>query len=173
MTGSKKEGLKVFVRVRPPISDEIHLNTAVSVASSRSIHVNSDKSDVNCSYDHVFNEVSNQAEIFSKVRPLLGDVLSGYNACIFAYGQTTAGKSYTMLGPNGGQNILNSDNNQWGILPRSVDYLFGELADKADQGLLTYQIKASFLQIYNENLYDLLRESGNIHIIIIIYLFIN
>lgn len=55
---------------------------------------------------------------------------------------------------------MHTDKNSWGILPRAADYLFGELADKAQDGLLTYHVKASFLQIYNENLYDLLSSSG-------------
>jgi len=65
-----------------------------------------------------------------------------------------------MIGPDGGQNILRMNRESWGILPRAAEYLIGELADKAQEGQLSYQVKASFLQIYNENLYDLLRESG-------------
>jgi centromeric protein E len=48
----------------------------------------------------------------------------------------------------------------WGILPRAAEYLFGELADKAEDGLLTYHVKASFLQLYNEHIFDLLQSGG-------------
>lgn len=48
----------------------------------------------------------------------------------------------------------------WGILPRAAQFLLGYLNDKAKDGILSYSVKASFLQIYNENLYDLLRDSG-------------
>ena len=64
------------------------------------------------------------------------------------------------IGPDGGQDISRTDQELWGILPRAADYLFGELADKAQDGLLSYHVKASFLQIYNENLYDLLSANG-------------
>ena len=62
-----------------------------------------------------------------------------------------------MVGPNGGQNILRTDRNSWGLLPRTADYLLGILNQKQEDGLLSFSVKASFLQIYNENLYDLLR----------------
>ena len=82
------------------------------------------------------------------------------NSCIFAYGQTSAGKSYTMIGPNGGQDIFRRDPDmEWGILPRASEFLLSYLNDKSEEGLLSYEVKASFLQIYNENLYDLLRDS--------------
>lgn len=84
-----REGLRVFVRVRPPISKEIKKDTAVFVTGGQSISLNSEKQEVQCTYDHVFNELSTQEYIFSKIRPLLSDVLSGINGCIFAYGQTS------------------------------------------------------------------------------------
>lgn len=85
------EGLKVFIRVRPPIYQEVNLTNAVSVGGSSAVSVNSEKHDVSCSYDHVFNEISSQRDVFEKIEPLLVGVLSGVNACIFAYGQTSAG----------------------------------------------------------------------------------
>ncbi len=65
-----------------------------------------------------------------------------------------------MIGPNGGQDLLRCDRSLWGILPRAAEFLLGYLNDKAEEGVLSYEVKASFLQIYNENLYDLLRDSG-------------
>jgi hypothetical protein len=111
------EGMKVFVRVRPPISREIDYTYATSVHSNSKISVStanngasagtSDRSQTStCVYDRVFNEVCQQSEVFESIKPLLSDVLSGYNACLFAYGQTSAGKNYTIIGPNGGQDIL-------------------------------------------------------------------
>ena len=178
------ESLRVFVRVRPPISKEIDKETAVHVGGTQSITLTAEKNDISCSYDFVFNELSTQDQVFERVKPLLSDVLAGINGCVFAYGQTSglciylliiyplrilliylqllAGKSYTMLGPNGGQDILQSDSSRWGLIPRTASYLMDTLNDLADDGILSYEVKASFLQIYNENLYDLLRDSGKI-----------
>ena len=104
---SRSEGLKVFVRVRPPIYKEVKRDTAIHISENgQHISLNADNKEVRCSYDCVFNEVSEQEQIFEKMEPLLVDVLSGINACIFAYGQTSAGKSYTMICPNGGQDVL-------------------------------------------------------------------
>lgn len=65
-----------------------------------------------------------------------------------------------MIGPNGGQDITRIDPEMWGILPRASEFLLGYLNQKSAEGNLTYSVKASFMQIYNENLYDLLHDSG-------------
>ena len=157
---ARSEGLTVFVRVRPPILKEVKEQFAVHCRGTQSISVTSESKETTCTYDYVFNDVSEQGQVFEKVKPLLVDVLSGINSCIFAYGQTSAGKSYTMIGPNGGQDILRCDKEEWGVLPRASEFLMGYLNEKSKEGVLTYDVKASFLQIYNENLYDLLRDSG-------------
>lgn len=153
----KSENLTVFVRVRPPISKEVKEQYAVNVTGPRNVTLTNDKSEVKCSYNCVFSETTEQIQVFQKVQPLLDDVLNGINACIFAYGQTSAGKSYTMLGPNGGLDVLRCDRKLWGILPRASEYLLGALNKRAEDGSATFSVKASFLQIYNEILYDLLR----------------
>jgi regulator of replication initiation timing len=74
-----------------------------------------------------------------------------------------------MIGPNGGQDILQMEKNDWGILPRAAEFLLNYLNEKSEEGILTFEAKASFLQVYNENLYDLLRDSGpmiNDHLIL-------
>ena len=107
------EALKVFVRVRPPISSEIKVKNAV--ISSGNVSVNSVKNNVSCSYDRVSSDVSEQSEVFESIRPLLVDVLNGINGTVFAYGQTSAGKSHTMIGPNGGNTCASRR-------PRDVGY---------------------------------------------------
>lgn len=109
---SKSKALQVYIRVRPPIYQEVKEDTAVTVPNNNTVVLNSDKGEITCSYDNVFNEITEQEDIFNKVKPLLVDVLSGINSCIFAYGQTSAGKSYTMIGPDGG-NIKNLNNNSY------------------------------------------------------------
>lgn len=155
--GLRKEGIHVFVRVRPPISDDISYEPALSVDDGdTTIQLVDDKHNISCSYEHVFRETATQDDVFSRMVPLLNDVLNGINGCIFAYGQTSAGKTHTMLGKNGGAD-LEENSNDWGILPRSAEYLFRELARKEKDGsLLKFDVKASFLQLYNECIYDLL-----------------
>eukprot|EP01036_Dinobryon_divergens_P041888 gene41888-55573_t len=157
-TDKVSEVIKVFVRVRPPISNEVDEAVAVNVTGVNSVQVKSDRYDVTCHYDHVFNEIAEQESVFEKIQPLLDDVLSGYNGCIFAYGQTSAGKTYTMLGPDGGRETLEL-RTKWGIIPRSAHYIFGLLQSKVKTGNFSFHAKASFLQIYNEHLYDLLSDA--------------
>ncbi len=90
---SSKEGIHVFVRLRPPISDDINFDTAVFANNNDTISLTDKKRSVTCQYEHVFPETSTQDDIFENVQPLLNDVLNGYNGCIFAYGQTSAGKT--------------------------------------------------------------------------------
>ncbi len=65
-----------------------------------------------------------------------------------------------MLGPNGGQD-LNISRVDWGVIPRASEYLFDLLEQRAQEGGFKYIAKASFLQIYNEKLYDLLRSTSD------------
>ena len=156
----KADSLRVLVRVRPPISIEVQHDGAIHT-DAYTVSVRNDKHDVTCQYDKVFGETSTQAQVFDEIVPLLRDVLLGYNACIFAYGQTSSGKTHTMLGPDGGRvELMAGSKQKWGVLPRAADMLFTELERKASEGSLNYKVTASFLQIYNESIYDLLRKSS-------------
>ncbi len=86
-----EETLKVFVRVRPPIYKEVKLENAVSAMGGNSVIVNHEGKDTSCTYHHVFNELTEQEQIFEKIKPVLVDTLAGINSCIFAYGQTSSG----------------------------------------------------------------------------------
>lgn len=159
MHSSNQESIQVFVRVRPPIANEIEIGTAVHVdENGQSIHVLSGHHDLTCHYDHIFDEFADQDDVFHKIQHLLDDVLHGYNSCIFAYGQTSSGKTFTMLGPNGGKDLLNSSK-QWGLIPKAAEYLFDTLSQDANEGVCAYMAKASMLQVYNEQLIDLLSSS--------------
>jgi hypothetical protein len=92
-----EETLQVFVRVRPPIYREIKLETAVSAYGGNTVVLHNEGKDTTCTYNQVFNEFTEQEQIFEKIKPLLVDTLSGVNACIFAYGQTSSGESLATL----------------------------------------------------------------------------
>ena len=111
--------------------------------------------------------------------------MNGFNATIFAYGQTGSGKTFTMFGPHwddnnyGNQNTMGglrfdgdverymNDKNMLGIIPRAIEQIFYELDEKIYQQLQVnphaprdsgYTVYCSFLQIYNEKLFDLLQD---------------
>jgi kinesin family protein 18/19 len=99
-------------------------------------------------FDFVFQETVQQDEIFAKTTvDLLDGVLNGYNATVFAYGPTGAGKTYTMMGEN--DNI--------GIMLNSFLELFGRIETFA--GERQYTVRVSYLEIYNEIVRDLLNPS--------------
>lgn len=146
--------IRVFCRVRPPLADEdtrqqcgwmytddtsLEISHNELVAGSRKLV----KHDF--SFDQVFHPKSRQEDIFELVSPMIQSALDGYNVCIFAYGQTGSGKTFTMDGID--SNI--------GIIPRTVDLLFETVRSYKSLGW-DYQINVTFLEIYNEQLFDLL-----------------
>ncbi|CEP12514.1 hypothetical protein [Parasitella parasitica] len=86
---------------------------------------------------------------------LLDHAFDGYNCCIFAYGQTGAGKSYSMMGY--GEDI--------GIIPRTCEELFKRISSRS-QPNLTYRVEVSYIEIYNEKVRDLLnpKNKGNLKV---------
>ncbi|XP_025086603.1 carboxy-terminal kinesin 2-like isoform X2 [Pomacea canaliculata] len=98
-------------------------------------------------FDRVFQPESSQAEVFEEISQLVQSALDGYNVCIFAYGQTGSGKTYTMEGGR--------DDATVGMIPRAVSQIFKSAAELEDRGW-KYKFQASFVEIYNETLRDLL-----------------
>lgn len=88
---------------------------------------------------------------------VLAQALEGFSATVFAYGQTGSGKTYTMAGGQDDwerQNVSAID----GVIPRSVRYIFDQVAARKDK--VKYTVRASFLEIYNENVRDLWNPSS-------------
>ena len=81
--------------------------------------------------------------MFEETQPLVVSVLDGYNVCIFAYGQTGSGKTHTMQGYGGDA----------GVNTRALEQLFALAHER--EGVYTYDIKVSLLEIYNETIRDL------------------
>ncbi|KAK3093383.1 hypothetical protein FSP39_014832 [Pinctada imbricata] len=98
-------------------------------------------------FEKVFDQSTKQDEIFDNVaKPVADNVLQGYNGTIFAYGQTGSGKTFTITG--GAERYVDR-----GIIPRTLSYLFEQFEKDGDR---TYTLHISYLEIYNENGYDLL-----------------
>ena len=108
-------------------------------------------------FDKVFSPAADQAIVFDDVMsPILEEMLAGYNCTVFAYGQTGTGKTYTMSGDMTDTLGLLSDNA--GIIPRVLYWLFQRL--ETDQ--IECSVKCSFIELYNEELRDLLRVDDNV-----------
>ncbi|KAG7631785.1 P-loop containing nucleoside triphosphate hydrolase [Arabidopsis suecica] len=113
-------------------------------------------------FDHVACETIDQETLFRVAGlPMVENCLSGYNSCIFAYGQTGSGKTYTMLGEVGDLEFKPSPNR--GMMPRIFEFLFARIQAEEESRRderLKYNCKCSFLEIYNEQITDLLEPSS-------------
>ena len=77
---------------------------------------------------------------------------------MFAYGQTGCGKTHTMMGPTSALDPSNPSETERGIIPRAVRHIFGFI-DASDKGI-KFLVRCSYLEIYNENILDLLCGRG-------------
>lgn len=146
-----KGNVRVYCRVRNFIKDEKnsvpHQNEPyISFPDAHSIRVCNlpQKRDLTFELNHVFTPKDDQILIFDEVSPLISSVLDGYNACIMAYGQTGSGKTYTMVGTQ----------DERGVIPRAVHRIFEIIKEREVD--YEYQVCLSILEIYNEQVRDLL-----------------
>ncbi|XP_017256133.1 kinesin-like protein KIN-12D [Daucus carota subsp. sativus] len=113
-------------------------------------------------FDHVACESVEQETLFRMVGlPMVENCLSGYNSCMFAYGQTGSGKTYTMLGDIDELGVKPSPHR--GMTPRIFEFLFARIRAEEESRRderLAYSCKCSFLEIYNEQITDLLDPSS-------------
>lgn len=148
--------IRVFARVRPPLASEgdkmlcswsFTDDSSLEILSNEIVQSTGSRKQTkhDFAFDQVFDPNTSQEDIFEMVSPLIQSALDGYNICIFAYGQTGSGKTFTMDGHD----------SKLGIIPRTVKLLFDSTKNAEILGW-KYTIKASFLEIYNEVLYDLL-----------------
>ncbi|KAI8907325.1 P-loop containing nucleoside triphosphate hydrolase protein, partial [Gorgonomyces haynaldii] len=109
-------------------------------------------------FDHVFESRALQQSVYEQaVAPLVDRFLEGFNATILAYGQTGSGKTYSMGIALDSINALEDSANQ-GIVPRAIDNIFRYLTEsKRKMGdSFKHHVTVSFLELYNEELVDLL-----------------
>ncbi|KAF9077216.1 kinesin [Rhodocollybia butyracea] len=109
-------------------------------------------------FDQVHDPSTTQHTLFtSTALPLVSRFLEGFNCTILAYGQTSSGKTFTMTGIDLDANP-SDPNNGMGIIPRAVSTIFTQAKQLKDEraGSWNFSIKGSFIEIYNEDLIDLL-----------------
>ncbi len=159
-----RENIKVIVRQRPKLEREYDPCNFMQIEDN-AIFVQNNKETKQFSYDHIATEKSSQYEVFENTaKPMIDSLLMGYNGTIFVYGQTGSGKTYTLLGNNysvsnycpdfSKLSIPTNELENKGILPLSIEYLFNQIKEQADN--IITKISCSFLEIYKESLFDLL-----------------
>ncbi|CAL0302314.1 unnamed protein product [Lupinus luteus] len=152
-----KGNIRVYCRVRPFLGGQTSQNSSVSNVEEGSISVitpskYSKEGRKTFNFNRAFGPSATQAEVFSDMQPLVRSVLDGYNVCIFAYGQTGSGKTHTMSGPD----ELNEET--IGVNYRALRDLF--LISEQRKDTILYDISVQMLEIYNEQVRDLLTTDG-------------
>lgn len=141
------ESIKVAVRIRPLVDSEISrgCQTCLDVAlNENQIIVRSDKG---FTYNYVFDQHSSQDQVYNvAVESLVKKLFEGFNVTILAYGQTGSGKTHTMGTCYAGEGDM-------GVIPRAVEDIFKHVENHPDWD---YHISVSFMELYKEQLYDLL-----------------
>ena len=159
--------VKVAVRCRPMSSKEVARGcgniieitpTSVHIKSVDAQHENKD-----FTFDNCYGADSLQTQVYEDLgRPIVAQALDGFNGTIFAYGQTGSGKSFSMMGADDSK----------GIIPQLNEDLFEKLAEKMEMlernaekqntnAKTKVMVTVSFLEVYNEDIKDLLNPSEN------------
>ncbi|KAH9559844.1 hypothetical protein CY35_06G076400 [Sphagnum magellanicum] len=157
----KEKGVNVQVLLRcRPFNDEERKSNAPQVISCydqrREVtviqNIASKQIDRLFTFDKVFGPQSLQKDLYDQaVVPIVNEVLEGFNCTIFAYGQTGTGKTYTMEGS--GRKTKNGElPADAGVIPRAVQQIFDTLESQNAE----YSVKVTYLELYNEELTDLL-----------------
>ena len=153
---AKSECVKVAVRVRPMNKREKEENSEICVSVDKencSVSVTSKKNDTKTfQFDYVYPMDSTQREVYDQVAfPIVDSIFQGYNGTVFAYGQTGCGKTFTMMG-------VTNDPNLRGVIPNAFDHIFGYI--KTEGNSKRFLLRCSFVEIYNEEVRDLLGNSN-------------
>ncbi|XP_071947122.1 kinesin-like protein KIF11-B [Antedon mediterranea] len=159
--GPQEKHIQVVVRCRPINSTEKKQGTYKVVdtnSAKREVLVNMEVADktINKTYnfDKVYGPKAQQVEVYKGVvAPILDEVLAGYNCTVFAYGQTGTGKTFTMEGERTKNLELSWEEDPLaGVIPRAMHQIFDKLKDQE----VEFSTRVSYLELYNEELFDLL-----------------
>lgn len=154
-----KGNIRVYCRIRPFLPGQSEKQTTIEYIGENGelVVLNPSKQGKDnrrlFKFNKVFGPEATQEEVYLDTQPLIRSVLDGYNVCIFAYGQTGSGKTYTMSGPN-----LSSMEN-WGVNYRALNDLFNISQNRKRS--TTYDIGVQMVEIYNEQVRDLLSSESS------------
>ncbi|KAJ7416856.1 Kinesin-like protein KIF11 [Pitangus sulphuratus] len=164
----KGKNIQVVVRCRPFNASELKASShpvvdcdqARKEVSVRTGGVTDKTSKKTYTFDMVFGPQAKQIDVYrSVVCPILDEVIMGYNCTVFAYGQTGTGKTFTMEGersPN--EEYTWEEDPLAGIIPRTLHQIFEKLTENGTE----FSVKVSLLEIYNEELFDLLNPTPDV-----------
>ncbi|KAL3636954.1 hypothetical protein CASFOL_019253 [Castilleja foliolosa] len=152
-----KGSIRVYCRVRPFMPGETGGSSAVEDINDGSIAITTNAKFGKAkkqpfTFNRCFGPSSTQEEVFADTQPLIRSVLDGYNVCIFAYGQTGSGKTFTMTGPK------ELTKETLGVNYRALSDLFQISEQRKD--MIAYDISVQMMEIYNEQVRDLLATDG-------------
>ncbi|KAG7643433.1 Kinesin motor domain [Arabidopsis suecica] len=160
---NKEVNVQVILRCRPLSEEEQKSNVPRVISCNEMrrevnvLHTVANKQvDRLFNFDKVFGPKSQQRSIYDQaIAPIVHEVLEGFSCTVFAYGQTGTGKTYTM---EGGMRKKGGDlPAEAGVIPRAVRHIFDTLeAQNAD-----YSMKVTFLELYNEEVTDLLAQDDS------------
>ncbi|XP_058460686.1 uncharacterized protein LOC131436163 [Malaya genurostris] len=142
------DNITVSIKVRPLIKREkdLKLSSQWRIRQNTIAHI--DGNGEPFVFDHIFDETIRTRALFECVcRPIIRSALSGINGTIFAYGQTSSGKTYTMMG----------NEEEPGVVPLTAQEIFKEIENSKDRQFL---IRVGYIEIYNEKIFDLLDKSN-------------
>nr|XP_033796090.1 kinesin-like protein KIF11 isoform X2 [Geotrypetes seraphini] len=173
LAGTKKEekgkNIQVVVRCRPFNLTERKVNSYSVLecdcirkeVAVRTGGINEKLGKKTYTFDMVFGPQAKQIDVYrSVVCPILDEVIMGYNCTIFAYGQTGTGKTFTMEGERSPDAEFTWDEDPLaGIIPRTLHQIFEKLSENGTE----FSVKVSLLEIYNEELFDLLSPSLDVN----------
>uniref|UniRef100_A0AAR2K7J0 plus-end-directed kinesin ATPase n=1 Tax=Pygocentrus nattereri TaxID=42514 RepID=A0AAR2K7J0_PYGNA len=162
--------VKVAVRVRPFNSREIGKESKciIQMSGNTTTIINPKQPKENKSFNFDYSywshttpediNYADQKQVYKDIgEEMLLHAFEGYNVCIFAYGQTGAGKSYTMMGKQ--------EKDQQGIIPLLCEDLFTKISNNNDNNM-SYSVEVSYMEIYCERVRDLLnpKNKGNLRV---------
>ncbi|KAJ1987073.1 Kinesin-like protein kif15 [Coemansia spiralis] len=154
------DNIQVFMRIRPLSEDEYRrdrtMQSAVRILSEDTVSIPSQRTET-FTFDFVGDQDCPQEQVFEAVgKRAVDQCIKGYNGTIFAYGQTGSGKTFTMQGAR--DEFTGPDDELRGLIPRCFEYLFDRISEEETRtsGRVKYLCKASYIEIYNETIYDLL-----------------
>ena len=156
--------VKVVTRIRPQNKIESSRGGKPCVTVQRDgtevFLSTDDEGEYRFTFDRVFGPTSKQKDVFEYIgRPVIDSIFKGYNGTIFAYGQTSSGKTHTMSGPDGSI----GEPEHRGVIPRCIAYIFEKFGE-ADEHI-EFTVQTSFMEIYLERVKDLLNiEKSNLPI---------